>query len=132
MSAESNKHALITALAAWNAGDLTRYAELYDSSAVIHELAVTARQGTGDSDLRRHAPGLPGVQLEALALIAEGEQLAIHFRMSGVQRGDFAGMPATGKSFSIDGMTFLRFAGGKATERHTLADMAGLLAQLQG
>lgn len=133
MSAESNKQALATALAAWNAGNLTRYADLYDSNAVIHGLAPTplAKEQAIAIYAGMHQ-AFPGVQIETLALIAEGEQLAVHFRMSGVHRGDFAGMPATGKSFSIDGMTFLRFAGGKATERYTLADMAGLLAQFQG
>ena len=133
MSAQSNKQALITALAAWNAGDLARYADLYDSSAVIHGLAPSplAKEQAIAIYAGMHQ-AFPGVQLETLALIAEGEQLAVHFRMSGVHRGDFADMPATGRSFSIDGMTFLRFTDGKATDRHTIADMAGLLTQLQG
>ncbi len=57
MSAESNKQALATALAAWNAGNLTRYADLYDSNAVIHsDIDVHSH---ADSNQHAHAHTTP-------------------------------------------------------------------------
>ena len=44
--------------------------------------------------------------------------------------GPFQGMPATGKPFTLPGITILRFADGGCCERWSQADFIGLLQQL--
>lgn len=62
--------------------------------------------------------------------IVEGNQIACRFTASGTHRGEFAGIPATGKSFSVGGMDMLRFEGGKAVEHWGYTDQMGLMQQL--
>jgi steroid delta-isomerase-like uncharacterized protein len=64
-------------------------------------------------------------------LVAEGDRLVIHIRVSGTHRGDFLGVPPTGRrATGADSVTILRFAGGKVAERWNVLDSLGLLQQL--
>jgi predicted ester cyclase len=72
----------------------------------------------------------PGNQLALDDVVAEGEQVACRFTVQGVHRGDLQGIPPTGKDVRVDGITILRFAGGKCVERWNQADFLGLLHQL--
>ena len=47
--------------------------------------------------------------------------------MSGVQGGDFMGAPASGRPYSLDGITIMRFAGGQVVERWSTADFLGMM-----
>jgi len=50
--------------------------------------------------------------------------------MSGIHRGPFLGVPATGRPYSLGGITMMRFAGDRVIERWSSADMLGLLVQV--
>jgi predicted ester cyclase len=50
--------------------------------------------------------------------------------MSGTHKGEFMGAPATGKSFSVESMDIIRFAGGKAVEHWDITDQMGIASQL--
>jgi predicted ester cyclase len=50
--------------------------------------------------------------------------------MSGIHSGTFLNVPASGRPYVLPGITVLRFAGGKVTERWSSADMLGLLVQV--
>lgn len=50
--------------------------------------------------------------------------------MSGVQTGEFNGVPATGKPYVLEGITIMRFAGDQVVERWSTADFLGLMVQL--
>lgn len=43
--------------------------------------------------------------------------------MGGTHVGEFMGVPATGTAISLPGITILRFAGDRVTERWSQADM---------
>ena len=43
---------------------------------------------------------------------------------------DFNGIPATGRSIRLGGLTIMRVAGGRVVERWNEADFMGLLNQL--
>jgi predicted ester cyclase len=63
-------------------------------------------------------------------LILEGDKLASRFRVQAMHRGEFMGIPPTGKNIEVHGMTIIRFAGGKWVERWNQVDMLGWLQQL--
>ena len=50
--------------------------------------------------------------------------------MGGRHVAEFMGVPATGVQIQLHGITTLRFAGDRVIERHSVADMLGLLVQL--
>jgi steroid delta-isomerase-like uncharacterized protein len=50
--------------------------------------------------------------------------------VSGTQRGELWGIPATGRAFEAHGNSFVRFDDGKLAEAHTTWDALGMLRQL--
>jgi len=63
-------------------------------------------------------------------VLAEGDRYCCRFTMSGVHKGPFLGVPATGKSYVLPGITIMHFAGGKVIERWSSADMLSVLVQI--
>ena len=72
----------------------------------------------------------PDVHFRLDDLIAEGDQVAVRFTISGTHLGPFAGIPATGKQISIQGMIVHRLQDGKIVEDWAVRDSLGLLQQL--
>ncbi len=50
--------------------------------------------------------------------------------MSGTHKGDFPGMPATGKRFSIRGVTIIELQGGKIRRNSDYWDAASMMKQV--
>ena len=58
------------------------------------------------------------------------DRVLLRWTGRGTHRGPLMGIPATGKTASVGGMTLTRFEGGKAVEDRTNWDTLGLLRQL--
>jgi predicted ester cyclase len=52
--------------------------------------------------------------------------------MEGTHTGDFMGVPASGKRFSVEGTAFLRIVGGKVAQLWGFLDQLGLMQQIGG
>ncbi len=63
-------------------------------------------------------------------MLWDGDTATIRFTMGGRHVGEFMGVPATGTEIALNGITTLRFEGDRVVERHSQADMLGLLVQL--
>jgi steroid delta-isomerase-like uncharacterized protein len=63
-------------------------------------------------------------------VIAEGEKVVVRWINSGTMVGEFLGMPANGKSFSIPGIDIYRLEGGKLAEHWHVIDALGQLQQI--
>jgi predicted ester cyclase len=50
--------------------------------------------------------------------------------MTGIHRDTFAGVPATGKTVSVDGINVERFRDGKIVEHWSQFDLVGALRQI--
>jgi steroid delta-isomerase-like uncharacterized protein len=72
----------------------------------------------------------PDLDLQLERVIAEGDTVAATVRFTGTHRGEFAGMPATGRRATVTMTEMTRFRDGKAVEHWGVVDMAGLMAQL--
>lgn len=89
-------------------------------------------------------PGLEGVKMFAAAArqafpdlkitinhaVAEGDLVVLHTTNSGTMKGEFAGMPPSGKSASWDAVHMSRISGGKIVEHWSVQDQLGMLQQL--
>src|SRR2546426_1820776 len=62
--------------------------------------------------------------------IAEGDRVVQRSTAHGTMKGDFQGMPASGKSATWSEVHITRFANGKAIEHWAVVDQLGMLAQL--
>ena len=63
-------------------------------------------------------------------LIAEGDKVAIRMTWSGTHKGEFMGIPPTGKSVSFGVFDVIRIAGGKFVEHWGLMDSMAMMQQL--
>lgn len=125
------QEALSTALACWNAGDLDGYLTLYDERIRLHgyspePMSKTEVRAFYDGIFR--AFGRP--TLEFHEVLWSGGACSIRFTMTGRHVGEFLGVPATGTSIALPGITILHFEGERVIERFSQADMLGLLVQI--
>lgn len=102
------------------------------------------------NDFVGHVPGLPPILgLEVLKhlasgylsafpdlhiniedIIAEGDKVMTRVSWRGTQKGEFIGIPPTGKRVMVIGMYEYRIAGGKIAEWWDFSDNLGLMQQL--
>ena len=120
----------------WNNGDLAGYLSLYDETIKLHgytpepmgKSAVKAFYELVYSSLGEEGRRNPTLVFhEALT---ERDFYCCRFTMTGTHRGPFLGVPATGRPYSLGGITMMRFSGDRVVERWSNADMLGLLVQI--
>ena len=63
-------------------------------------------------------------------IIAEGDKVVIRQTWSGTHKGEFMGIPPTGKSVSVGVIDIMRIAGGKFVEHWGQMDSMGMMQQL--
>jgi len=62
--------------------------------------------------------------------VQEGDTVVNRLLVRGTHRGEFQGIPPTGREVEIAAVTIQRFADGKIVEMHLLLDALGLMQQL--
>jgi steroid delta-isomerase-like uncharacterized protein len=63
-------------------------------------------------------------------MIAEDDRVAVRWTFHATHTGNFRGIPPTGKSVTMTGITIYRLANEKIKEARSNLDMLGLLQQL--
>ena len=63
-------------------------------------------------------------------VIAEGDKVVIRMTWTGTQKGEFMGVPPTGKRVSFQVFDIIRVAGGKFVEHWGQMDNMGMMQQL--
>jgi predicted ester cyclase len=64
-------------------------------------------------------------------MIAEGDNVAARFTAHGIHKGDFMGLPITGKPITMTGIEIFRIKDGKIVELWGEANLLGLMEQLR-
>ena len=72
----------------------------------------------------------PDGQTTTNDLIAEGDKVVERFTFVGTHKGEFLGIPATGKQITVTGMSIFRLTNGKIVEHWGENDAMGLLMQM--
>ena len=62
--------------------------------------------------------------------VAEGEKVVTRFEWTATHRGEFLGVPATGRAVKVWGMVIDRLEAGKIKETRIIMDTLGLMMQL--
>ncbi len=73
---------------------------------------------------------VPDLELTVEDLIAEGDKVVARNTWRGTHKGDFFGLPASNRRFTLEGIVIWRIAGGKIVERWATVDRLGLMQQL--
>ncbi len=66
---------------------------------VLDELAAGEFAEVAKRWVRPFQSAFPDFEMEIVELIAEGEKVVAHFKCSGTHRGEWLGVPATGRRF---------------------------------
>jgi steroid delta-isomerase-like uncharacterized protein len=101
-------------------GDLDAAEQLF-----VADQAEAAKQEA--ADFRR---GFPDVVSTIDDLIAEGDKVVARWRSRATHRGDYMGMPPSGKEVQIMGISVYRIEEGKIAESWMVEDQFGLLRQI--
>src|SRR5713226_1772994 len=132
MGRQENIDAIQRAQLRFRVRDLDGYLELYSNSVIHHGFSSRIRPGI--SGLRDHYTSLlkafPDMRIEINDIIADGDKVVHRFTFSGTHKGDFLGIPATGKTVSAPGVHIYLFSGGKAAEAWSVFDTFRFLSQM--
>lgn len=80
--------------------------------------------------IRQVEAAFPGYEVIAHQMIAEGDLVAVRCTFQGVQKGEFAGIPATGRYISSDFMIIYRIVDGMIAEHWLQMNAAEIVHQL--
>ncbi|HZU69094.1 MAG TPA: ester cyclase [Ktedonobacteraceae bacterium] len=89
----------------------------------VGRAAIMARKGTGMA-------AIPDLQIQVVNRVVHGNQVSVEWIATGTHSGDFPGLPASGRSFSIQGVTVVVRENGKITRESLYYDMAEVRRQL--
>lgn len=113
-------------------GDLDAFDELFMADYHDHDIA-NAQDTRGIEGIRREVQGYRSAfafDFDIETQVAEGDQVATRWSWRGTHRGDFMGLPATGKDVEMAGVTIFRFQDGKIAEGWWNWDLLGMMRQL--
>ncbi len=130
MHATSHRTRLYEAQQHFNAGNLDAYLALYDERVVFHDLGLEPGLAAVRAFYRGFLSAFPDAHVEIEEVIEAGDRVAERFTLRATHRGVFQGIPPTGRSVTLRGITILHFEGGRCVERWTQADFPGLMQQL--
>jgi hypothetical protein len=74
--------------------------------------------------------GLPDLHVAVEDLIAEGDKVVSRNTVTGTHRGEYRGLPPTGKSVTYNEIFVFRFANGRIAEMWGVVDVFSQLQQL--
>ena len=98
--------------------------------------AALLDQYIADSDqaLKQHIAysesAFPRYELVAEDMRAEDDKVVLRFTLRATHRGEFMGIPATGKQIAVPGLIIYRMANGKIAEHWMQVDSVELMRQL--
>ena len=113
--------------------DLSIADELLATDFVDHDPAGP-NQGPGREGLKQLFAArwlaFPDVGATVEDQVSEGDKVVSRVTITGTNQGEFMGIPATGKSFSIEAIAIFRLEDGKIVERWAVTDNMGMMQQL--
>lgn len=115
-----------------NDGNVDAAVESFAPDAVDHDPAPG--QGPGRQGFKAFFTELttafPDAHIEPAHLVADEDNVAIAYTLTGTHQGDFNGVAPTGKRIEVRGVQIGRFENGMIVERWGASDELGILQQL--
>jgi steroid delta-isomerase-like uncharacterized protein len=131
MTTEENKRLVLKLYDALNDGDVAAIGELVTQDYLEND--PLPGQGTGrEGVIDRFSVIVNGLapRFTVHDLIAEGDKVVVRWTNAGTHVGEFAGVPATGQTFTIGGIDIYRVADGLLCEHWHQIDQLAMLGQL--
>ncbi len=131
MSTEETKALARRFVEAWSDPDPSKALALVAADLVYREPGheISGRAAL-EENMRTIRQALPDLRFTIEDILAEGDKAAARITCRGTQRGEFMGIPPTGRSVAWEEVFVARVTGGKIVEGWGLEDMLGLMQQL--
>ncbi len=133
---EANKAVVRRWIAGWNERGANAVDELFAPTFTDQQLARAIGGSVTLDGLKAWLRALEGAlgrgQFVEQEMVAEGDRVVVRWTVEGTHQGPYLGLPATGKSFRVDGVNIFRVVEGLITERWSFVDVPALIAQLGG
>lgn len=115
-----------------NKGNLALIDEFCAKNFVEHEGLPTEKSGLeGVKDFfKMYRTAFPDLKFEVSQMIAKDDKVVSYINITGTNKGEFMGKPATGKRINIEGIDIVRFQDGKAVEHWGVTDTMTMMEQL--
>lgn len=132
MSTEENKALIRAMFDTVSAGDLEGILSLVSDDMTVHTQVPDIAPGRDGfrAFMQVFFSAFPEQHVEVHEMIAEGDRVLARHTHHVVHGGDFAGLPPTGRTATVDGLELFRVRDGKVTEMWHHDDLLGLLQQL--
>jgi steroid delta-isomerase-like uncharacterized protein len=132
MSTDENKSVIRRWIQALNDHNADAATELLADGYVRHDTTLPETVG---SQAQRELitavlASFPDLHFQIDELLGEDTRVAGRYTVRGTHRGDFLGVPATGRQVTFEMMETYRLTGGKLAEQWVVMDALGLLRQM--
>jgi steroid delta-isomerase-like uncharacterized protein len=113
-----------------NQGDISILDEAYAPDVVLHTVPETKGAANAKAYYANYVTGFSDREFIVKETFAQGNKLTKYWIFKGKHTGDFFGIPATGKTISVEGCTIATIINGKITEERDFFDNLEFLRQL--
>jgi steroid delta-isomerase-like uncharacterized protein len=132
MSKDENIAALVRFGNAVNSGNLADLRNVISADSLDND--PSPDQGRGPEGYIRMftetRQAFPDFNVDVVKLLADDDSVAFAYTMTGTHKGNFMGIPGTGRKVKIRGLQISRFENGKMVERWGSSDQLGILQQI--
>lgn len=130
---QKNKQVVRQSFEAFDRHDTERIGQLVSSTNYsFHFSGMPSMDWNGHKQvIVAFISAFPDVHHDIVDMVAEGEdKVAVRLNVTGTHKGEFQGVPQSGKKVSFGGMFFFTIIDGKITEIWVSLDMMGLMQQI--
>ena len=130
---QKNKQVVRQSFEAFDRHDTERIRQLVSSTNYsFHFSGMPSMDWNGHKQLIvAFISAFPDLHHDIVDMVAEGEdKVAVRLHVTGTHKGEFQGVPQSGKKVSFGGMFFFTIIDGKITEIWVSLDMMGLMQQI--
>jgi steroid delta-isomerase-like uncharacterized protein len=117
----------------WSNGKLDGIAQIVSRDCQFHD-PVYPDLGLGTESLRNHINNVraafPDLRFTIDDMIAEKDEVVVHWTARGNHQGQFLGLPPTNRTGTVTGTSILRFSSGKVVEQWSDWNLLTLLENL--
>lgn len=115
---------------AWGDGDLAAFEQLLAPGYVRRSKSGSEDYTSLRKTIEAMHTAFPDSSTEIVDIVEDGAKVAVQWQTTGTHQGDFMDVPATGRSVTVTGASFLRFDGDKLAEEWVIWDPRELLSAL--
>lgn len=115
---------------AWGNGDLSSFEELIAPGYVRRSKSGSEDYAALKRTIEAMHAAFPDMSTQIVHIVEDTNTAAIHWESRGTHQGSFMDVPATGRSITVTGASFLKFDNGRVAEEWVVWDPREMLSSL--